>query len=189
MRMKALVTAVLVCVGPTAWAEPPRPVAQSVWKKFCGKDPRGSGRICATRAEVFDREDDSVQAAVEVVEREGRKLLRVIFPLGVQLEHGTRLMFYGSDPWRSPYAVCLAYGCISEYEMTSALAEGLTTRQALVVQSIDTSGRPQTITVSLAGFQETLDSPKADAFVENARPPRKPWLDDTLRPRFRPAPN
>lgn len=190
MRWMAFVTAVVTCIGAPAWAAETSPLLrQSVWKKFCGNEPGGSGHVCATRADVFDPEDDSFRATIEIVDRDGRRTLRVTFPLGVQLVHGTRLMFYGSDPWRSPYTVCFAYGCISEYEMTSALSDGLATRQALIVQSIDKSGNPRTITASIAGLQEALDAPKAEPFVEDARPPRKPWLDDTLRPELRPARN
>jgi len=190
MRLMALVAAVIAGVGTMAWAvEIPHIMAQSPWKKFCGNEAGGSVRVCVTRAEIFNREDDAVQVTFDVVEREGRRTLRVIFPLGVQLVHGTRLVFYGSDPWRSRYAVCHAWGCISEYVMTSALAEGLATKQAVVVQAIDQSGRPQTFPVSLAGLQEALDAAKADPLTENPRSPRKPWLDDTLRPELRPARN
>jgi invasion protein IalB len=122
-----------------------------------------------------------------------QKILRVTFPLGMQLKYGTRLIVYGVDPLQSRYVTCTVAGCMSDYEATPALLRSMRLGQGLAVQAIDQSGKPFTVTLSLADFWVAYDGPRtepvADEIDEPRREieqPRKPWLDDTLRPELRP---
>ena len=51
-------------------------------------------------------------------EGEPKKILRVTLPLGMQLLHGTRIIIDSNPPQQSPYVICFANGCMSDYEVT-----------------------------------------------------------------------
>jgi invasion protein IalB len=191
MRSIAPIAAALIAIGfgGTAMAEdiPGRDI-HTQWKKFCFSGQK-TERICDTRAEVRKQDDDSLVAAVELIDREGEagKILRVIFPLGMQLKYGTRLIVYGNDPLQSPYVTCPTTGCISDYEATPALLASMKAGRRLLVQAIDQSGKPFNAAFWLADFSATFDGPPTEPIIENvAERRRKPWLDDTLRPELRP---
>ena len=193
MRSIVPIAAPLIAIasGGVAMAEDvPERVFQTQWKKFCFNGQKTDfKRICDTRAEVRKQDDNSLQAAVELIDREGEagKILRVTFPLGVQLKYGTRLIVYGTDPLQSSYVTCPNAGCISDYEATPAFLASMKASQQLIVQAIDQSGKPFNATLSLADFWGTVDSPPTEPVIENVvEPRRKPWLDDTLRPELRP---
>jgi invasion protein IalB len=198
LRCTALIAATLVTVASnafTAAANVSEPGIHTPWKKTCFSSQKTDFRqICSTRAEAWKRDDDAPMAAVEIIEREGeeKKILRVIVPLGVQLSYGTRLTVYGNDPLRNPYATCMAAGCMSEYEATSALLGSMRAGQGLLIQAIDQSGKPLSVTLSLADFSAAYDGPLTEPVVDAAEEQRRemerrrPWLDDTLRPELRP---
>ena len=192
MRETSWITAALIAIATSgvAMAEViPELTYHTQWKKVCfdgsNTDPK---RICDTRAELRKQDDNSLLAAVELLDREGeaRKILRVIFPLGMQLVYGTRLTVHGKDPQRSPYVTCTDAGCASDYEATSALLDSMKASQGLIVQAIDQSGKPFNATLSLAGFWGAHDGPPTEAVTEQMMKRRQPWLDDTLRPELRP---
>jgi len=193
MRSAALMAAALIAIarGGVAMAEDiPEFTIQAPWKKSCF---HGEGtyfrQICSTRAELRKQDDNSLLVTVDVIDHEGeaKKIVRVAFPLGMQLPYGTRLIVNGNDPLQGPYVVCIATGCLSDYEASSALLESMKANQALIVQAIDQSAKPFTATLSLAGFWAAHEGPPADPAVEQIMAPRKkPWLDDTLRPELRP---
>jgi invasion protein IalB len=192
VRVAALITAALIAIGvggvATA-ADIPGLAVPTHWKKFCFNSQKtGFTRICDTRAEARKRKDDALLAAVELIEPEGeaRKILRVTFPLGMQLRYGTRLILYGVDPLQSPFVSCTAAGCMSDYEATAALLGSMRAGQGLVVQAIDQSGKPLTVTLSLADFWVAYDGPRTEPVSDEIEQPRKPWQDDTLRPELRP---
>lgn len=181
--MVAPIAAALIAIafGDGAIAEDiPERVFQTEWEKLCFNGQNTDfKRTCSTRAEVRKRDDNSLQATVELIDREGQagKILRVAFPLGVQLKYGTRLVVYRTDPLQSPYVTCANTSCISDYEATPEFLASMKAGQALVVQAIDQSGKPFNATLSLTDFWAALDGLPG---------PRKPWRDDTLRPELRP---
>jgi invasion protein IalB len=192
LRFAALITTALMVFGlggHAAAAEISDLTVSTSWKKFCVNSQKtGFNGICDTRAEARKRDDNALLAAVEVIEREGepKKTLRVIFPLGIQLTPGTRLILAGLDPQQNPYVACTSAGCMSDYEATPALLGSMRAGQGLVVQAIDQSGRPLTVTLSLADFGVAYDGPGAEWVSDEIEAPRKPWLDDTLRLELRP---
>jgi invasion protein IalB len=193
MRSTAPIAAALFAIafGGSAMAEEvPGGGIHTQWKKFCFNDQKTDfKRICETRAEVRNEDDNYLIAAVELIDREGEagKILRVTFPLGMQLKYGTRLIVYGNDPLQSPYVTCPATGCISDYEATPALLASMKAGRQLLVQAINLSGKPFNAAFWLADFSATFDGPPTEPIIENvAERRRKPWLDDTLRPELRP---
>jgi hypothetical protein len=75
---------------------------------------------------------------------------------------------------------------MSDYEATPALLGSMRVGELLVVQAIDRSGRPLTVTLSLADFWVAYDGPRTEPVADEMEPaaeqtekPIKPWRDDT----------
>ena len=93
-------------------------VIYTPWTKYCLKAPDG-------RQTCFIGKDGRIEAgqpviAAVVIEPEGdpKNILRVTLPLGMQLLHGTRVLVDNNPPAQSPYVICFANGCVSDYEVT-----------------------------------------------------------------------
>ena len=172
MRFPVLLAAIFVAIssgGVTTAADIPGLSIHTHWKKFCYKNQQtGFEKICNTRAEARKRDDNSLVAAVELIEseREAKKILRVTFPLGMLIKYGTRLIVYGIDPQKAAYITCTAVDCLSDYEATPALFGCMRVGQEMAVQAIEKSGKPLTVTLSLADFWVAFDGPRTEPVVD-----------------------
>ena len=163
--------------APPAGGQPPDQQVQLIyapWTKFClkGQDA-GAKQVCFTGKDGRIESGQPVIAAV-IIEPEGepKKILRVTLPLGMQLVHGTRIIIDGNQPQQSPYVICFANGCMSDYEATPDLITSLKKGQNLVVQAINSNGAPLTLPLPLAGeFAKAYDGPPTDpkVFEENQK--------------------
>ena len=82
--------------------------------------------------------------------------------MGVKLEPGTRIVIDKGPPVSGYYILCLASGCISDYEAGPDLVEKLKKGQELTIQAINPGGYPITITMPLASFAKAYDGPPMD---------------------------
>jgi invasion protein IalB len=160
--------------APAAGAPPAangQPAADQVqliyapWTKFClkGQDA-GAKQVCFTGKDGRIESGQPVIAAV-IIEPEGepKKILRVTLPLGMQLVHGTRVIVDANPPAQSPYVICFANGCMSDYEMTPEMLASMKKGQNLVVQAINSNGAPLTLPLPLAGeFAKAYDGAPTD---------------------------
>jgi len=131
------------------------------WARFCLK-----GQAANAKQVCFVGKDGRVESGQAVIgavliepEGETKKTLRVTVPLGMQLSNGTRLIVDGSSPAVSPYVICFANGCMSDYDLTPALLASLRNGRSLTVQGIVNSGRPLSLTLPLAEFNAAYDGP------------------------------
>ena len=163
--------------GAPPAAQPPEQQVQLIyapWTKFCLKGQEaGAKQVCFTGKDGRIESGQPVIAAV-IIEPEGepKKLLRVTLPLGMQLVHGTRIIVDANAPQQSPYVICFANGCMSDYEATAELIASLKKGQTLVVQAINSNGAPLTLPLPLAGeFAKAYDGPPTDpkVFEENQK--------------------
>jgi len=154
---------------PAAGAQPADQVQliYAPWTKFClkGQDA-GAKQVCFTGKDGRIESGQPVIAAV-IIEPEGepKKILRVTLPLGMQLVHGTRVIVDSNPPAQSPYVICFANGCMSDYEMTPELLASMKKGQNLVVQAINSNGAPLTLPLPLAEFAKAYDGPPTDPKV------------------------
>jgi invasion protein IalB len=139
------------------------------WTKYCLKTPDDKqtcfigkdGRIAS----------DKVLIAAVIVERDGnsKNILRVTLPLGMQLVRGTRVIVDNNPPAQSPYVICFANGCTSEYEVTPELIANMKKGQNLVVQAIGPNGAPISLPLPLqetgGGFAKAYDGLPPDTKV------------------------
>jgi invasion protein IalB len=169
--------------APTAQAPPaaggapapgaPQPADQQVqliyapWTKFCLKGQDANAKqVCFTGKDGRIESGQPVIAAV-IIEPEGepKKILRVTLPLGMQLVHGTRVIVDNNAPAQSPYVICFANGCMSDYDVTPELLANMKKGQTLVVQAINSNGAPLTLPLPLAEFAKAYDGPPTDPKV------------------------
>jgi invasion protein IalB len=157
--------------APAAAAQqPPEQQVQLIyapWTKFCLKGQDANAKqVCFTGKDGRIESGQPVIAAV-IIEPEGepKKILRVTLPLGMQLIHGTRVIVDGNPPAQSPYVICFANGCMSDYDVTPELLGNLKKGQNLVVQAINSNGAPLTLPLPLAEFAKAYDGPPTDPKV------------------------
>ena len=160
--------------APAQGGAPAQPQDQQIqliyapWTKFCLKGQDANAKqVCFTGKDGRIESGQPVVAAV-IIEPEGepKKILRVTLPLGMQLVHGTRVIIDNNPPQQSPYVICFANGCMSDYEATPELIANLKKGQNLVVQAINANGAPLTLPLPLAGeFAKAYDGPPTDPKV------------------------
>jgi invasion protein IalB len=156
--------------APAAGAQPPDQQVQLIyapWTKFCLKGQDANAKqVCFTGKDGRIESGQPVIAAV-IIEPEGepKKILRVTLPLGMQLVHGTRVIVDSNAPMQSPYVICFANGCMSDYEVTPELIANMKKGQNLVVQAINSNGAPLTLPLPLAEFAKAYDGPPTDPKV------------------------
>ena len=137
------------------------------WTKFCLKGQDANAKqVCFTGKDGRIESGQPVVAAV-IIEPEGepKKILRVTLPLGMQLVHGTRIIVDSNQPQQSPYVICFANGCMSDYEATPELLASMKKGQNLVVQAINANGAPLTLPLPLGEFAKAYDGPPTDPKV------------------------
>ena len=154
--------------GQQAAADQQIQLIYAPWTKFCLKGQDANAKqVCFTGKDGRIESGQPVIAAV-IIEPEGepKKILRVTLPLGMQLVHGTRIIVDNNPPLQSPYVICFANGCMSDYEATPELIANMKKGQNLVVQAINANGAPLTLPLPLAGeFAKAFDGPATDPKV------------------------
>jgi len=161
--------------APAAGAQPADQQVQLIyapWTKFCLK-----GQEAAAKQVCFTGKDGRIESGQPVIaavisepEGEPKKILRVTLPLGMQLVHGTRVIVDGNAPMQSPYVICFANGCMSDYDVTPELLASMKKGQSLVVQAINSNGAPLTLPLPLqepggGTFAKAYDGPPTDPKV------------------------
>ena len=156
--------------APAAAAQPADQQVQLIyapWTKFCLKGQDANAKqVCFTGKDGRIESGQPVIAAV-IIEPEGepKKILRVTLPLGMQLVHGTRVIVDANAPAQSPYVICFANGCMSDYDVTPELLANMKKGQNLVVQAINSNGAPLTLPLPLGEFAKAYDGPPTDPKV------------------------
>jgi invasion protein IalB len=151
----------------------------SAWTKSCFE--QAGKKYCGvlSKAQVKTGQVAVAVALVESVDGTQR-LLRLTLPLGVRLEPGTRIMVDEDTPTEGYYIVCLASGCVSNYEINSDFIDKLKKGQKLTIQAINPGGYPISISLPLADFAKSYDGRPTD---ENALADSQKKLQEELERR------
>jgi invasion protein IalB len=173
-----------------AAGQPPVPqLIYSQWVKFCvgpdggaadQKDPAAKAKqVCLTG---IDGRMESGMPVVAVVAIEppgdGKKLLRVTLPIGMQLQHGTRLIIDQAQPLTAPYVTCFGNGCIADYELSPDTLGKVKKGKSAVVQGINYNGSAISVPVPLTEFAKAFDGAPTDPKVLEERQKK---LEDELK--------
>src|SRR5947207_3399403 len=73
------------------------------------------------------------------------------------LQPGTRLVVDQGQPITAPYVVCIANGCMADYEASQELINNMKKGSGLILQAINGGGQPVSITLPLADFAKAHD--------------------------------
>lgn len=139
----------------------------SPWIKICNKGTDANAKMVCVTAKDGRLENGMPVTAVALIEPEGeaRKLLRITVPLGMQLQHGTRLIIDQDNPATAPYFMCFPNGCMADYQADDALVAKLKKGHTITVQAINMQGQQVSLPLPLADFAKAHDGPATDPKV------------------------
>jgi invasion protein IalB len=157
--------------APQAAQDQPQ-LMYSPWMKVCGKGPDTNNKQVCVITKDGRLENGMPVAIVQLFEPEGdAKVLRVTVPLGMQIQHGTRVVLDQEAPMQSPYKICFPVGCMSDYQITDDMVAKMKKGQTITVQAINMQGTPISLPMPLSDFAKAYDGPATDpkAFEEQQR--------------------
>jgi invasion protein IalB len=159
--------------APAAPAKPDSvQLMYSPWMKVCGKGADTANKQVCVVTKDARLENGMPVAIVQLFEPEGQeKVLRVTVPLGMQLQHGTRVIVDQNTPMQAQYKICFPVGCMSDYPANDDLINKMKKGQQLTVQAINMQGSAVSLPLPLAEFAKAYDGPPTDpkAFEEQQR--------------------
>ena len=144
----------------------------SPWMKVCGKGPDTNNKQVCVITKDGRLENGMPVAVVQLFEPEGeQKVLRVTVPLGMQIQHGTRLLIDQDQPAQQPYRICFPIGCMADYPVPDDMIGKMKKGQVITIQAINMQGTPISLPLPLADFAKAYDGPATDpkAFEEQQR--------------------
>jgi invasion protein IalB len=138
----------------------------SPWLKVCGKGPETNNKQVCVLTKDGRLENGMPVAIVQLFEPEGEaKVLRVTVPLGMQLQHGTRMMIDQDAPAQQPYKICFPVGCMSDYPVPDDMIGKMKKGKEITIQAINMQGTPISLPLPLADFAKAYDGPPTDPKV------------------------
>ena len=138
----------------------------SPWMKVCGKGKDTNQKEVCVVTKDGRLENGMPVAIVQLFEPEGQpKILRVTVPLGMQLQHGTRVIIDQGQPVNEPYKICFPVGCMSDYPVTDDMIKQMKKGKQITVQAINMQGTPISLPLPLTDFAKAYDGPPTDPKV------------------------
>jgi invasion protein IalB len=158
---------------PAAPAQAPQQATQgqpqlmySPWMKVCGNEKNNNDKKVCVVTKDGRLENGMPVAIVQLFEPEGQpKVLRVTVPLGMQLQHGTRVIIDQGKPVNEPYKICFPVGCMSDYPVTDDMIKAMKKGKTITVQAINMQGTPISLPLPLNDFAKAYDGPPTDPKV------------------------
>jgi invasion protein IalB len=109
-------------------------------------------------------------AMAQLIEPEGKpKLLRIIVPLGMQLQPGTRIIIDQGQPANAPYNMCFPVGCQADYPVSDDMIKQMKKGKMLTLQAINMQNSPISLQLPLTDFAKAYDGPPTDPKVLEAQ--------------------
>jgi len=144
----------------------PPQLMYSPWVKFCGKNQETNNKQVCVITKDGKLENGMPVAVVQLFEPEGEpKVLRVTVPLGMQLQHGTRVILDQEQPLQAPYKICFPVGCMSDYPMSDDIVAKMKKGKMITLQAINMQGSPISLPMPLTDFGKAYDGPPTDPKV------------------------
>jgi invasion protein IalB len=174
---------------PDAQAQPgddPQ-VVYSPWTKFCGKDqsPAGAKDVCLTVREARLHTGQLVAGAA-LIESQGdqQKTFRITLPLGMELSQGVRVAIDRDPPMSGRYIVCLANGCMADFEVGVDFVGKLKKSQNIVLLGANVPGQTTAYPIPLTDFAQANEGPPTDPKkFEKTRTVRRSFSSLSYAPR------
>ncbi|HZT27517.1 MAG TPA: invasion associated locus B family protein [Pseudolabrys sp.] len=142
----------------------------SPWMKVCGKGPDTNNKQVCVLTKDGRLENGMPVVVVQLFEPEGQpKMMRVTVPLGMQLQHGTRVIIDQGTPINEPYKICFPIGCVSDYPVSDDMIKEMKKGKTITVQAINMQATPISLPLPLNDFAKAYDGPATDPKVFEAQ--------------------
>ncbi len=138
----------------------------SPWMKVCGKGQDTNNKQVCVLTKDGRLENGMPVVVVQLFEPEGQpKIMRVTVPLGMQIQHGTRVIIDQGQPVNEPYKICFPIGCVSDYPVTDDMIKQMKKGKEIIVQAINMQATPISLPLPLNDFAKAYDGPATDPKV------------------------
>ena len=151
---------------PQQQAEGQPQLMYSPWMKVCGKGQDTNNKQVCVLTKDGRLENGMPVVVVQLFEPEGQpKMMRVTVPLGMQIQHGTRVIIDQGQPVNEPYKICFPIGCVSDYPVTDDMIKQMKKGKEIIVQAINMQATPISLPLPLSDFAKAYDGPATDPKV------------------------
>ena len=138
----------------------------SPWIKMCGKNKHTNDKKVCVITKVGRLENGMPVAVVQLFEPEGLpKMMRVTVPLGMQIQHGTRVIIDNGTPVNEPYRICIPRGCFSDYPVSDDMIKKMKKGKHADRAGDQHAGPPISLPLPLSDFAKAYDGPATDPKV------------------------
>jgi invasion protein IalB len=142
----------------------------SPWTKICNKNAETNNKQVCVMVKDGRLENGMPVAMAQLIEPEGQqKLLRIIVPLGMQIQPGTRVLIDQGQPATAPYNICFPIGCQADYPVSDDMVKQMKGGKTLTLQAINMQNTPISLPLPLADFAKAYDGPPTDPKVLEAQ--------------------
>ncbi|MDQ0468802.1 invasion associated locus B family protein [Labrys wisconsinensis] len=135
---------------------------QPDWIKSCATDPQTKKEFCQIVRDLRAETGETL-ASVEVrQERNGRRLMMIAVPPGMQIQPGVRVVVDQNPPVPGKFTVCLPSACYVEADVTDALIGMMKQGKTLNLQLLNVQGRGVVFPIGLEDFGKIFDGAPVD---------------------------
>ena len=136
----------------------------SPWTRICDKSAETNNKQICIIGKDGRLETGQPVVVAQIIEPEGApRKIRVIVPIPVMVQNGTRILIDEQELAQAPYAVCSPQmGCAAEYNCDDATVAKLKKGKNIVVQVINVYNSVVSLPLPLADFAKAFDGPPID---------------------------
>src|SRR6185369_1340315 len=136
----------------------------SPWTRICDKSAETNNKQICIIGKDGRLETGQPVVVTQIIEPEGApRKIRVIVPIPVMVQNGTRIMIDDQELAQAPYAVCSPQmGCAAEYNCDDATVGKLKKGKQIVVQVINVYNAVVSLPLPLSDFAKAFDGPPID---------------------------
>ena len=146
-------------------AQPGQPeFIYSPWTKICEKGAATNNKQVCMIASNGRLVNGMPVVGAQIIEPEGsNKLFRIMIPLPVHVQNGTRILIDGQELARAPFVICAPQvGCAADYSADDATIEKLKKGKSITVQAFNINNTVISLPVPLTDFAKAFDGPPID---------------------------
>lgn len=129
------------------------------WSRTCKKV--ANREVCLSHARAVEANGLAASVGIMKANSGGGDLLRVLVPLGAQINFGTRVLIDNDTPLNGAYDRCSKDGCTASYRLNAETVSRLQGAGKLTVQAINIDGKPLNFIFALANLGKANEAAAA----------------------------
>jgi invasion protein IalB len=149
---------------PQQAAPSPSEIMYSPWTKICEKGQETNNKQVCVVASNGRLVNGMPVVGGQIIEPEGLpKLLRVLIPIPVHVQNGSRILIDEEELGKAPFVVCAPQvGCAADYRADDPTIEKLKKGKTMIVQVFNINNAIVSLPLSLTDFGKAFDGPPID---------------------------